>query len=62
MQAKKKAALEAAGWKFGDAEEFLGMNGEEQRELVRHEAEQKLQEETREAIKQELQTVKKEKR
>lgn len=29
MDAKKKARLEASGWKFGSAEEFLGLSGEE---------------------------------
>ncbi len=33
MNEKKRTRLEAAGWKFGDAEEFLGLS-EEERELV----------------------------
>jgi hypothetical protein len=34
MQAKKRRRLEAAGWKFGDAADFLGMS-EEERQLLR---------------------------
>lgn len=30
MDAKKREALEAAGWKIGDAAEFLGLTEEEQ--------------------------------
>ncbi|MBX9626763.1 MAG: helix-turn-helix domain-containing protein [Gemmataceae bacterium] len=33
MNAKKRKALEAAGFRFGDAEDFLGLSAEE-RELV----------------------------
>jgi ribosome-binding protein aMBF1 (putative translation factor) len=33
MDAKKRQALEAAGWKFGDAADFLGMNDEERQLL-----------------------------
>lgn len=29
MDASKQKALEAAGWKFGDAEDFLEMSSEE---------------------------------
>ena len=30
MDAQKRAALEAAGWKVGDAADFLGLTEEEQ--------------------------------
>jgi transcriptional regulator with XRE-family HTH domain len=33
MDAKKRKALEAAGWKFGDAADFLGMNDAERQIL-----------------------------
>jgi transcriptional regulator len=33
MDHEKKKALEAAGWKFGDAAELLGMNAEERQVL-----------------------------
>lgn len=33
MNAKKKKTLEAAGWKIGDAADFLGMNDQEQQLL-----------------------------
>jgi len=33
VEAKKRAALEAAGWKVGDAAEFLGLT-EEERQIV----------------------------
>jgi predicted XRE-type DNA-binding protein len=33
MQAKKRKALEAAGWKFGDAADFLEMNDDERQLL-----------------------------
>jgi predicted XRE-type DNA-binding protein len=33
MDARKKKALEAAGWKFGDAADFLGMNDAERQLL-----------------------------
>lgn len=33
MHAEKRAALEAAGWRFGDAADFLGLTAEE-RQLV----------------------------
>jgi len=33
MDAKKRKALEAAGWKLGDAEDFLEMNAEERQLL-----------------------------
>ena len=33
MDAKKRKALEAAGWKFGDAADFLGMSDEEKQLL-----------------------------
>src|SRR5262245_48478333 len=33
MQPKKRRALEAAGWKFGDAADFLGMTDEERQML-----------------------------
>lgn len=33
MLESKRKALEVAGWKFGDAADFLGMNEEERAEL-----------------------------
>jgi transcriptional regulator with XRE-family HTH domain len=33
MDSKKRQALEAAGWRFGDAAEFLGMTDEERQLL-----------------------------
>jgi predicted XRE-type DNA-binding protein len=33
MDARKRKALEAAGWKIGDASEFLGMSAEERQLL-----------------------------
>ena len=33
MRAKKRKALEAAGWKFGDAADFVGMSDEERQLL-----------------------------
>ncbi|HEV3261903.1 MAG TPA: XRE family transcriptional regulator [Gemmataceae bacterium] len=33
MDAKKRKALEAAGWRFGDAADFLGMTDEERQLL-----------------------------
>ena len=33
MDAKKKKALEAAGWRFGDAADFLGLTDEERQLL-----------------------------
>lgn len=33
METEKKKALEAAGWRFGDAADFLGMNDEERQLL-----------------------------
>ncbi|MGE3315823.1 MAG: XRE family transcriptional regulator [Planctomycetaceae bacterium] len=33
MDARKRKALEAAGWKFGDAADFLGMSDEERQLL-----------------------------
>ena len=33
MDARKRKSLEAAGWKFGDAADFLGMTDEERRLL-----------------------------
>ena len=33
MQAEKRKALEAAGWKFGDAADFLAMTDEERQML-----------------------------
>jgi hypothetical protein len=33
MDAKKRKALEAAGWKFGDAADFLGMSDDERQLL-----------------------------
>ena len=33
METKKRKALEAAGWKFGDAKDFLGMSKEERQLL-----------------------------
>jgi ribosome-binding protein aMBF1 (putative translation factor) len=33
MDAEKRKALEAAGWKFGDAADFLGMTDDERRLL-----------------------------
>ena len=33
MQAEKRKALEAAGWRFGDAADFLGMTDEERQML-----------------------------
>src|SRR5260370_25832271 len=33
MQTKKRKALEAAGWKFGDAADFLAMSDEERQML-----------------------------
>ncbi len=33
MDPKKKRALEAAGWRFGDAADFLGLTGEERQLL-----------------------------
>jgi len=33
MDARKKKALEATGWKFGDAADFLGMNKAERQSL-----------------------------
>jgi ribosome-binding protein aMBF1 (putative translation factor) len=33
MDAKKQKALEAAGWRFGDAADFLGMSNEERQLL-----------------------------
>lgn len=33
MDAKKRKSLEAAGWKVGDAADFLGMNSEERQLL-----------------------------
>ena len=33
MDSKKREALEAAGWRFGDAADFLGMTDEERQSL-----------------------------
>ncbi len=33
MEPEKQKALEAAGWRFGDAADFLGMNDEERQLL-----------------------------
>lgn len=46
MDSKKRQALEAAGWRFGDAADFLGMTDEE-RQLLDTGAEATLPEEAK---------------